>query len=134
LHLTLSAVGVESKVPLFTVSVDEQGHWAYESRAIQEAKGTLTQGEVAQLKTLYDDVNWEQETLNNPVSADDRTLFKLEVDHGDGNKKLYQMSEAMNHRSWQFRDLIHFLRHNVALNGEPLANIIEEPREQPPMV
>jgi hypothetical protein len=134
LHLTLSAVGVQSRVPLFTLDVDEQGHWTYESRAVERAAGILTQGDRAQLKNLCEEIDWDLETLNSPVSADDGTLFKLEVVSENGDRRLYQSSEALNHRSWQFRDLVHFLRHNVATNAAPMASFMEAPREQPPLV
>ncbi|HLN61049.1 MAG TPA: hypothetical protein VK464_05800, partial [Symbiobacteriaceae bacterium] len=120
MHLTLSATGVDSKVDLFQVQIDEKGNWAYESRAVEKATGKLMDGDVAQLRSLYEKVPWDQEVLNNPVSSDDRTLFKLEVNREDGDKRLYQFSEAMNHLSWQFRDLVHFLRHNVANHGDPV--------------
>lgn len=134
MHLILSAVGVDSSVPLFTVEVDGQGDWRYESRAVEEARGELSEADQAQLKNLHDKVNWSLETLNAPVSSDDRTLFKLDVDHGDGNRALYQTSESMTHRSWEFRDLVHFLRHNVALAGDPVGRIPDEVRDQPPAV
>ena len=135
MHLTLSATGVDSKVDLFQVQIDEKGNWSYESRAVEKATGKLMDGDVAQLRSLYEKVPWDQEVLNNPISADDRTLFKLEVNREDGDKRLYQFSEAMNHLSWQFRDLVHFMRHNVADHGDPVGREGEDARKtEPPAV
>lgn len=134
MHLALSASGVGTGIPLFQVEIDENGEWTYESRAVEFARGRLNEADQVQLKSLYDKVDWGLEVLNNPVSADDRTLFKLEVDHGHGDLRLYQFSEAMNHLSWQFRDLVHFLRHNVARAGDPVGHIPEETAQQPPAV
>lgn len=134
MRITLSAAGVDTGVPLFRTEVNENGEWRHESRAVEEVRGQLTPGDLAQFKNFYDEVNWSLEVLNNPVSADDRTLFKLEVDHGHGDVRLYQFSEAMNHLSWQFRDLVHFLRHNVAVGGDLPGRIPPEIAHQPPGV
>jgi hypothetical protein len=131
-HLSLTATGADSGVPLFVVNVDEDGTWSYQSRAVAHAAGTLTPGDRAQLKNFYDKVSWGLEVLNNPVSAEDRTFFRLEVDHGGGEQRQYQFSEAMNHLSWQFRDLVHFLRHNVATGGEPVGRSPYEGEERAP--
>ncbi len=132
MHLALSATGMENGVDLFRVEVDGTGHWTYQSRVVEEARGKLTDGDLAQLRDLVEDVPWEQEVLNNPTSAGDRTLFKLEVDREDGDRRLYQFSERMAHLSWQFRDLVHFLRHNVATGGDPLGRIPQEQEDRPP--
>ncbi|HYG60649.1 MAG TPA: hypothetical protein VD902_21455, partial [Symbiobacteriaceae bacterium] len=68
MHLTLHATGLISKVDLFEVDVDESGSWRYESRAVAEIRGRLTEGDQAQLKSLFDKVNWDLEVLNHPVS------------------------------------------------------------------
>jgi hypothetical protein len=132
MHLALSATGVDSGISLWRVEVGEDGRWNYESRAVQHAAGTLPPEDLAQLQGLYKAVDWGLETLNNPVSYDDRTLFKLDVDHGGGERRLYQFSEAMNHLSWQFRDLVHFLRHNVADAGDPVGIRPNETEHRPP--
>lgn len=132
MHLTLSATGVDSGVNLFKVSVGEDGRWTYESRAVEFAEGRLTEADQAQLKHFYERVNWDLETLNAPVSYGDRTLFRLEVDDKKRGHVLYQFSEAMAHRSWEFRDLFHFLRHNVALHGDPVGRIPGETHTTPP--
>ena len=132
MHLALSATGVVSGVNLFKVEVGEHGRWTYESRAVEFAEGQLTEGDQAQLKHFYERVNFDLETLNSPVSADDRTLFKLEVTDKKRGHVLYQFSEALNHRSWEFRDLVHFLRHNVAQNGDPVGRIPGETHTTPP--
>jgi hypothetical protein len=135
MHLTLSATGLDSKLPLFQVKVDDQGQWSYESRAVEQAEGKLMDGDVAQLRSLYDSVPWDQEVLNNPISADDRTLLQLEVNRENSDKRLYQFSEAMNHLSWQFRDLVHFLRHNVANHGDPVGREGQDAKQtEPPAV
>jgi hypothetical protein len=120
MHLALTATGLESKIQLYRIEVDDQGHWTYQSRAIENVEGRLTKGDLAQLKGCYDKVNWRLEVLNNPVNRDDRVLFRLEVDHGDGDLLVYHVSEEMHHVSWEFRDLVHFLRHNVATGADPL--------------
>ncbi len=133
MHLTLSAQGITSGVDLFRVSVSEDGHWSFESRAVERADGRLDPEDVAQLLTLYTHVDWDDHVLNAPVSADDRTLFKLDV-HDGGMIRTYQFSEAMNHASFQFRDLVHFLRHNVALSGDPAGWSPEPWDQRPPAV
>lgn len=120
MRVALSATGVDTDIALFRVEVNEDGGWTYQSRAIAHAAGRLSEADRVQFKSLYDKVDWGLEVLNMPVSADDRTLFRMEVDHGHGDTRLYQFSEAINHASWQFRDLVHFLRHNVAVAGEPV--------------
>ena len=134
MQLTLTARGIDTDILLWTVSINEQGAWAYESRAVEEAHGTLTKGNLAQLISLYERVDWDLETLNAPMSADDRTLFRLEVVTDTGDRRLYQSSEAMNHRSWQFRDLFHFLRHNVATAGDPTGPTTGVTEAEPPAV
>ncbi|HEY3367994.1 MAG TPA: hypothetical protein VGK74_23280 [Symbiobacteriaceae bacterium] len=132
LQLTLTALGIDTEILLWTLTINEHGAWAYESRAVEEAHGTLTRGDLAQLISLYEKVDWALETLNAPMSADDRTLFRLEVVTDEGERRLYQSSEAMNHRSWQFRDLFHFLRHNVATAGDPIGSATGVTQAEPP--
>lgn len=134
LQLTLTAHGIDTDILLWQKTVDEHGHWTYESRAVEHAEGILTKGDLAQLISLHEKVDWEKETLNAPMSADDRTLFRLEVVNDKGEHRLYQQSEALNHRSWQFRDLFHFLRHNVATGGDPVGPVTGVTQEQPPAV
>ena len=129
MHLTLHATGIESKVDLFEVDVDENGNWRYESRAVEEVRGQLTEGDRAQLKSLFDKVNWDLEVLNHPVSADDGKLFRLTIRFKNGDHqdtRTYTFSESLTHASWELRDLVHFLRHNVATGGDPVGLI---PRE-----
>jgi len=122
LRLLLTATGLDSKVELFRIGIDESGRWEYQSRAVEGLHGQLSESDRTQLARLYEQVDWDQEVLNLPVSADDRTLFALRIDDGD-LQRTYQFSEAMNHASWQFRDLVHFLRHNVAMGGEPVGPV-----------
>lgn len=133
MHLTLRAQGVGTGIDLFKISVSEDGHWTYESRAVEHVEGQLGPEDVAQLVNLYAKVDWDKHVLNAPVSADDRTLFKLDVIDG-AMIRTYQFSEAVNHASWQFRDLVHFLRHHVALKGDPVGWSPEPPGQRPPEV
>jgi hypothetical protein len=132
LQITLTATGIESKVELFRVQVDGAGRWRYESRAVAHAEGRLSAADLAQFKSLYDKVNWELEVLNGPISAGDRTLFAMDVIHDGGDRRIYQFTESLAHRSWQFRDLVHFLRHNVATAGDPVGYSPDEPGVHPP--
>jgi len=129
--LALTALGVDSGVQLFHLAVAHDGRWTYESRAVAEASGTLPRGEMAQVKSLVDAVPWEAEVLNMPVSADDRTLFRLQIRLKDDDERLYQCSEAVNHASWQFRDLLHFLRHNIAGARRAERPVQESPPDWP---
>lgn len=119
MQLTLTAVGRQSDKMLYRISVDETGKWEYESTAVEHASGHLVPGEVAQLKSLYDKVSWDREVLNNPIDLEDHTIMRLEVDHGEGKMATYQFSDAMTRLSFEFRDLVHFLRHNLATGGDP---------------
>lgn len=133
MHLTLTAIGAVSKVELFRVDVDGEGSWHYTSRGIAGTKGHLSQADRAQLRSLFERVDWGLEVLNGPTAADDRVRFELSVTHDDGEQRLYQFSENMGHRSWQFRDLVHFLRHNVATAGDPVGWSPDQPEERPPL-
>lgn len=130
MRLILTATGLASKVELFRIDVDESGRWEYRSRAVEALYGKLSEGDRTQLTRLYEQVDWGAEVLNMPVSADDSTLFELRVMDGD-IQRTYQFSEALNHASYQLRDLVHFLRHNVATGGDPTGpvpgNHLEEP-------
>ncbi len=132
MQITLTATGLESKVKLWELSVDPDGHWQYESRAVEHAEGQLSPANIAQLKMFYDKVNWGLEVLNSPLTANDRILFQMDVVHEGARPQRYQFSEQCTHRSWQFQDLFHFLRHNVATAGDPVGFSPDEPREQPP--
>lgn len=133
MQITLTAKGIQSKVTLFSVQVDDSGRWVYESRGVEGAEGHLSRADQVQFKSFYDKVNWELEVLNGPIAADDGTLFELDVIHsGSGDRRLYQFTESLAHRSWQFRDLVHFLRHNVATAGDPVGYSPDQPREYPP--
>lgn len=131
MHLVLEATGLGTAIDLFRVEVDGDGAWSYQSQAVQLAQGHLTAGDHAQLISLVEKVNWELEVLNSPTSRDDRRLFRLTVRLPDQGERTYQFSEAMNHRSWQFVDLVHFLRHNVATGGDPVGRLELEPTAQP---
>lgn len=133
MHLTLTAIGAESRVALFRIEVDGDGRWHYESRGVAGANGQLSPADRAQLKSLYDRIDWELEVLNGPKAADDRVHFALDVTHDEGKHQHYQFSENLAHRSWQFRDLVHFLRHNVATAGDPVAWSPDQPEEHPPL-
>jgi len=130
--ITLRATGLLSKVRLFELTVDREGRWTYESLAVEHASGQLSPANFAQLKSFYDKVNWELEVLNSPLRTDDRILFELDVVHDGDDRRLYQFSEQTTHRSWEFQDLFHFLRHNVATAGDPVGFSPDPPQEQPP--
>lgn len=132
MQITLTARGIDSKVELFRVQVNSDGRWSYESRAVEHAEGRLSEADRAQFKSFYDKVNWELEVLNGPLTADDRILFEMDVVHDEEDRRLYQFSEDLAHRSWQFRDLVHFLRHNVATGGDPVGYSPDRPGVHPP--
>jgi hypothetical protein len=134
MHLSLTAKGITNGVDLWKVEVDEDGHWSYESRAVERAEGVLTEGDRAQLISLYEKVDWSREVLNNPMSADDRIHFQFDVVKADGDRRCYQFSEQMAHLSTQFRDLVHFLRHNILGGGDPVGRIPNEMHTEPPAV
>lgn len=120
MHLSLTATGSDSKQELYRLEVDGSGAWTYRSRAVEGVRGQLRLGDVEQLRGLYEAVDWEKHVLNAPVSADDRIHFRLGVQTPQGEERTYMFSEAVTHASFQFRDLVHFLRHNVAIAGEPV--------------
>lgn len=119
MQITLTARGIESGGELYRVQADDRGRWRYQSRAIEQAEGQLSRADLAQFQSFYDKVNWELEVLGGPTSAGDSILFEMAVTHSPQDRQLYQFTESMAHRSWQFRDLVHFLRHNVATGGNP---------------
>jgi hypothetical protein len=131
MQLVLQATGLHTEIDLFRVEVDGDGVWSYQSQAVQFAQGHLTEADRAQLNSFFEKVNWELELLNSPMSPDDRRLFRLTVRLPDQGERTYQFSEAMNHRSWQFIDLVHFLRHNVATGGDPVGRQELGPTTQP---
>lgn len=131
MHLVLQATGLDSAIDLFRVEVDGDGGWSYQSQAIQLAQGDLSAADRAQLISFVEKVNWELEVRNSPTHRDDRKLFQLTVRLDDKGEQTYHFSEAMTHRSWQFMDLVHFLRHNVATGGDPISQQAPEPTRQP---
>lgn len=130
--MRLTAKGTISKVQLFSVQVDSSGRWEYESRGVAHTEGRLSREDLAQFQAFYDRVNWELEVLNGPVTGSDRIHFELDVVHDGGDRRVYQFTENMAHRSWQFRDLVHFLRHNAATGGDPVGYSPDEPGEELP--
>lgn len=132
MQITLTAKGIESKVQLYEISVDGTGRWDYESRAVEHAQGTLSRADQAQFQSFFERVSWELEVLNGPITATDRTLFEMEVTFDNGDRRLYQFTESLAHRSWGFRDLFHFLRHNVATGGDPVGYSPDQPDLHPP--
>lgn len=133
MHLSLSAKGTKSNVMLWTVYVDDSGSWSFESRSVEQARGSLTEGDRAQLISLYEKVDWDHEVLNNRVTIDDDIIFHLDVTHQDGTHKTYIFTEEVNHKV-EFRDLFHFLRHNIVGGGDPVGRIPNEVHDQPPAV
>lgn len=131
MHLILSATGTIRPISLFRVEVWPDGRWEYESRAVAHAQGRLAPAELTQLQSRYDEVDWDLQALNNPISADDRTFFTLDVIGENGEQRRYQFSEAMANLSFQFKDLVHFLRHNVAVGAEPVGPVATEVHQQP---
>jgi len=137
-QITLRAKSAYSGAFLFSVTVGGDGTWRYESRVIEEAHGRLPEADRAQVKALYDKVDWGSEVLNGPLSRGARIHFELEVTHDGGDHRLYQFDDEMGNRSWQFRDLVHFLRHNIATGGDAVGAPPEfvppvGPDEHPPL-
>lgn len=138
MQITLRAKSAYTGDFLFAIAVSGDGRWRYESRVIEGAHGRLSDADRAQLKALYDKVDWGKEVLNGPLSRDAHVHFELEVTHDGGDQRLYQFDDDMHNRSWQFRDLVHFLRHNVATAGAPVGEPAEfaapsGPEEHPPL-
>lgn len=136
--MSLRAKSAYSGAFLFAISVGGDGAWQYESRVIEGAHGRLSEADRAQLKALYDKVDWDSEVLNGPLSRDSRVHFELEITHDGGDHRLYQFDDELQNRSWQFRDLVHFLRHNVATAGDHVGAPSEfvripGPDEYPPL-
>jgi hypothetical protein len=121
-RIALSGRGIDSDVALFRVTVNDEGQWTYQSRAIEHIQGSLSEADQAQIRSLYKAVDWDHQKLNATIRYKDRVEFCMEVDHGDGNIKSYFFSEVLrpNDASWEFRDLVHFLRHNVIGPTEPV--------------
>lgn len=115
MRIALSGRGIDSDSALFQVAVDGDGQWTYQSRAFENLQGNLSEADQAQFRSLYKSVDWDHQKLNATIRYKDRVEFCLEVDHGDGNVKSYFFSEVLrpNDASWEFRDLVHFMRHNI---------------------
>lgn len=131
MRIVLRATGVDTGALVSRLEVNlEDGTYSYESRAVEQARGRLSEGDTAQLRRLFEEVDWDAELLNGPVDVGDRTRFELEVSPG-GEHRMYMFSEDYDTRSWQFRDLVHFLRHNVATAGEPVGPDPEQQADPP---
>jgi len=121
-RIALSGRGIDSDVPLFQVTVNGDGEWTYQSRAFEYLRGSLSEADQAQIRSLYKAVDWDQQKRNATIRYKDRIEFCLEVDHGGGTVKSYFFSEVLrpNEAPWEFRDLVHFLRHNIVGPTEPI--------------
>lgn len=132
MRIELRATGVDTGALLSRLHVDLQtGAYTYESHAVEEARGQLSDGDTAQLRRLFEGVDWGAEVLNSPIDFDDSTRFEMEVWWEDTHRT-YLFSESLETRSWQFRDLVHFLRHNVATAGEPVGIDPPPENDRPP--
>lgn len=120
MRILLTSTGVDSGVPLTRLEITlPDGSYTYESRAVSQMAGRLDEADTVQLQRLIDAVNWDQEVLNSPTRWNHNTRFELTIEK-DGQQRLYQFSDWMQGpRSWEFKDLVHFLRHNVAFADAP---------------
>lgn len=121
MRVRLTGQGIAADVDLFSLEVDGEGVWTYRSRAIEELKGTLDEADEVQFKSLFERVDWDEKKLNGTIRFDDHVKFKLQVDRGDGQVKTFFFSDHLrpNEATWEFKDFIHFLRHNVVGPADP---------------
>ena len=131
MHLRLTATGNDNGIEIFRLAVDGEGNWVYESRAIEKVTGELSAADRAQLEGLFKTVEWQKKILNATITPDDLIRFRLDVAADDLGPRTYLFSEAMRNEPVPFRDLVHFLRHNVATGGEPAGRIAVDGQETP---
>lgn len=117
--------------PLFQVVVDGEGRWRYESQAVQRAEGRLAEGERAQLISLLKKVAWDREQPMHPRRREDHLRFRLEVAPTDGEGRTFTFSDTMEGISVELRDLVHYLRHNLAVGGDPVGPEPDQLPHQP---
>jgi hypothetical protein len=129
MHLSLTATNMGKTI--WTVTADDSGAWSYESRAVARAEGTLTEGDRAQLISLYEHVDWNREVLNHGITSDTMIRLHLDVTKADGDKRTYTFNADTNQLTDELSDLVHFLRHNIMGAGEPVGRIPDDMRDQP---
>lgn len=131
MHLKLTATGNDNGVEIFRLDLDGDGSWTYESRAIEQVAGQLSAADRAQLEGLIEAVEWDKQILNASITPDDLIRFRLDVTAPNLGQRTYLFSEAMRNEPFPFRDLVHFLRHNVATGGEPAGRLADDGQETP---
>lgn len=133
--MQLSAHGIDTGLDLFHLDVQGNGCWRYQSHAVEKAEGRLTEGDLAQLQSLYKRVEWDKQYVDGGVNhVLDRVEFALLVEHDGGGRQHFIFSDTFRGLSWSMRDLVHFLRHNVATGGDPVGNpaFFPVPAQEPP--
>lgn len=119
--MQLSAHGIDTGLDLFHLEVQGNGCWSYQSHAVEKAEGRLSGGDQAQLQSLYERVEWDKQYVDGGVNhVLDRVEFALLVEHDEAERQHFIFSDTFRGLSWSMRDLVHFLRHNVATGGEPV--------------
>jgi hypothetical protein len=120
-RLLLTAHGIDTGLDLFHLEVEGNGCWRYQSHMVDKAEGRLTEGDLAQLLSLFAKVEWDKQYVDGGVNhVLDRVEFVLWVEHDDGERQHFIFSDTYRGLTWEMRDLVHFLRHNVATGGEPV--------------
>jgi hypothetical protein len=120
-RIALSARGIDTGIDLFHLDLQGNGCWTYQSHAVEKAEGRLTEGDLAQFKSLYNAVDWYKEYARGGINRVlDHVEFGMKVEHDDGRRQFIEFSDELNNLSWPMRDLVHFLRHNVATGGDPV--------------
>lgn len=121
MRMLLSAHGIDTGLDLFHIEVDGEGRWSYQSRDVERAEGRLTPGDLAQLHSLYEKVDWSRQYVNGGINhVLDRVEFALMVEPDGEGRKYFIFSDTYRGLTWELRDLVHFVRHNTATGGEPV--------------
>lgn len=119
--MLLSAHGIDTGLDLFHIEVQGDGRWSYQSHDVEKAEGRLTPGDLAQLLSLYEKVDWSRQYVDGGVNhVLDRVEFTLLVEPDGEGRKHFIFSDTYRGLTWEMRDLVHFVRHNVATGGEPV--------------
>jgi hypothetical protein len=119
--MLLSAHGIDTGIDLYHIEVHGDGRWSFESHNVDRTEGRMTEGDLAQLLSLYERVDWSRQYVDGGVNhVLDRVEFGLLVEPDGEGRKHFTFSDTYRGLTWEVRDLVHFLRHNVATGGEPV--------------
>lgn len=121
MRMLLSARGIDTGLDLFHIEVHGDGRWSYQSHDVERAEGRLTPGDLAQLISLYEKVDWSRQYVDGGVNhVLDRVEFTFLVEPDGEPRRLFVFSDTYRGLTWEMRDLVHFVRHNTATGGEPV--------------